>query len=112
MPVKEAGILVSQTGITSSTAAADRTILLTPRKKASVFLKLTNSTGLSTGARLEVTNDDPAAIKAGTATWFNPPESTNQTVSHMLVTSSSSSILTGVRAAVTDATWTLQVRQD
>lgn len=111
MPIKQAGGRASQTGIISSTEAADRTILLRPQTKASITLELTNNTGLSTGAKLEVTNSTEADIAAGTAVWVNPPESINKTTTHMLVTPGDECQLTGVRAVVTDATWSLHVLQ-
>lgn len=111
MPIKPAGKRSVQTGILSSTDAADRTIMLRPNKGVSFMLDLTAGSP-ATGAKLEVTTDTHAAIAAGTATWTTVTGSSNTLVDQTLTSTGPSGCqLTGVRALVTDGTWSLKVVQ-
>lgn len=113
MAIKPVGQFGKQTSITSSTAAADRTIMLRPQKGATFVLDMTDNTGLSTGAKIEVTHSPWADITAGTAVWVTPSGSSNGTTDVILSTTNPCGCqLTGVRAAVTDGTWSLSARQD
>jgi len=91
-----------QTGIT---ATGDNFVVL-PGKDVNVACVLTSGSP-STGARVQVTLDEPEKITAGTAQWVNSP------LGARTVTGGENVIkpVTGVRLSVTDGTWTFQVRQ-
>lgn len=109
MAIKTQGLFASQAGITSSTDAADRTLKLDPKKGLSAMLVL-ESGSPATGAKIQFTNSSHAAIDAGTALWADSSNG-NTLVNRAESNTNSVCCLTGIRAAVTDGTWTLQVRQ-
>ncbi len=109
MPIKEAGMFQQQVSITSSTAAADRTIKLTPRKGLTATLELTSGSP-TTGARLQITQSTEAEIEAGTAVWTNS-QSGYTTVNRAEANPGEACNMTAVRADVSDGTWSLKVRQ-
>lgn len=111
MAIKESGVFVTQTSITSATAAADATIKLRPDRAANILMDLTAGSP-TTGARIEVTISPPDQIDAGTATWV-VPNGVGYSLTDTMLTSTTPNgcLLTGVRLSVSDGTWTLGVRQ-
>lgn len=92
----------SQTGITSTSDP----FVIDPLKEASAAMVLTSGTPV-TGAQLQVTLDDADKIIAGTAQWIGSPLGLRTSTGAEKVLRP----VTGLRLAVTDGTWTLQVRQ-
>jgi uncharacterized protein YlxW (UPF0749 family) len=80
--------------------------VVNPSREVSAVARLTAGTPV-TGARIQITLDDPERINAGTATWVN------SALGARTVTGAEKIFrpVTGVRLSVTDGTWTLQVRQ-
>lgn len=101
MTTRTVALFDEQTNITTSSDD----FIVNPIRDVTVVAALTAGTP-ATGARIQMTIDTLEKIQAGTATWFNSPQGTH--------TGSSAEKLqrpiTGVRLAVTDGTWTLQVR--
>lgn len=89
----------------SITTTSDDFMVL-PNKEVTVVTKLTAGSPV-TGARVQMTLDEPEKIIAGTASWVNSPLGAHTTTSAEKVYRP----VTGVRLSVTDGTWTLQVRQ-
>lgn len=98
-------------GITNTTAASARTVKLNPALGATFGLVLQSGTP-ATGAAIQVTISSAAEIDADTATWYTPAGTGNSTANQLLGNAVTPTCqLTGVRAVVTDGTWTLEVRQ-
>lgn len=98
-------VVVNFDEITAITATSD-SFILNPMREVTVIAKLESGTPV-TGARVQMTLDDPEKINAGTATWVNSPLGQR-------TASGAEKIfrpVTGLRLSVTDGTWALQVRQ-
>jgi hypothetical protein len=102
MPARTVVALDEQTGITTFSDE----FIVSPTREVAAVLRLTAGTP-TTGARLQITLDDAERIAAGTATWVNSPLGNRTTTGAEKLLRP----VTGVRLAVTDGTWALQVRQ-
>lgn len=107
----DAGHYSKALSIGSGTAAAARTVKLKPELGLSVALALTSGTP-STGATVLVTNSPYADIESGDAIWVQPSGITALTGNQIYTSNTVNGCqLTGVRASVTDGTWSMHVRQ-
>lgn len=90
---------------TNITATGDE-FIVNPLREVTVVAQLTAGTP-ATGARVQVTLDDPEKITAGTAVWVN------SVLGNRTATGAEKIFrpVTGVRLSVTDGTWAFQVRQ-
>lgn len=102
MSTREVVHFDAQSAITTTSDA----FLVEETKPVNAVMQLTAGTP-ATGAKLQFSIDDVAAIEAGTAVWADSP------LGFHLVTSSENILppVTAVRLVATDGTWTLQVRQ-
>ena len=102
MPTRYVVQFETQTGVTGTSDP----FVVDPAREVSAAMVLTAGTP-ATGCQLQVTLDDADKIAAGTAVWVGSPLG-------FRVTHGAEKVLrpvTGLRLAVTDGTWTLQVRQ-
>ncbi len=102
MPARTVATFEEQTNITTTSDE----FIVNPQREVSATARLTAGTP-TTGARMQVTLDDPEKIVAGTAAWVNSPLGARTATGAEKIMRP----VTGVRLSVTDGTWTLQVRQ-
>lgn len=102
MPARTVTAFEEQTGITTTSDE----FIVSPQREVSATARLTAGTP-TTGARIQITLDDPEKIAAGTAAWVNSPLGARTSTGAEKVLRP----VTGVRLSVTDGTWALQVRQ-
>lgn len=90
----------------SDITATSDAFIVKPQQEVSVVCALTAGSP-ATGARVQLTLDEPEKITAGTATWVNSPLGARTTTGAEKLLRP----VTGVRLSATDGTWTFQVRQ-
>lgn len=102
MPVRTVVQFEEQASVTANSDD----FIVSPSKEVSVTAQLTAGTP-TTGCKVQFTLDDVSKILAGTAAWVNSPMGNHTSTCAEKVLRP----VTGVRLAVTDGTWTFQVRQ-